>query len=256
MGEGSDVVSYGGAAPTMKAVVLVGGVGTRLRPLTYVIPKCMLPVGAKPLLERTIAWLKEYGIEEVVLCVAYLKNRIKEYFGDGEQMGVKISYAETDMPMGTGGQLKSAQELLGDQSFITMNGDILTSLNLGKMIELHRRRNGIGTLALKKFEIKVPYGNISLGGRDRIMRFDEKPTLSFNANAGVYVLSPKIFEYIPADVPVSLETETFPSALDRGEQLNAYYQDAYWADVGNLVDYEKVDKEILTKYFAKTEARI
>jgi len=230
----------------MKAVVLAGGIGTRMRPLTYVVPKAMLPIGGKPLLEQMIRYLREYGISEIVVCVAYLKTHIMDYFKDGEGLGVKIRYAESDVPLGTAGQLKTAEKHISD-GFLAMNGDIITSLNVRHLIEFHKRQGGIGTIALKKFEISVPYGHIELDADSRIKKFVEKPTFSFFANAGVYVFEPEIFDYIPKGEAASLERETFPTVLERGKRLSGYHEEAYWADIGTVTDFERVDKELLSK---------
>jgi len=225
-----------------------------MRPLTYLMPKAMLPIGGKPLLERTVNWLKGYGVREVVLCVAYLKNQIIEYFGDGSKFGVSIEYAEADMPLGTGGQLKTAERhLSGD--FLAMNGDIVTTLNLDSLVYFHESRRGDGTIALKKFEVKIPYGYITVDSDSTIMNFQEKPVLSFFANAGVYVLRSDVFDFIPSNSVVSLETDVFPKMIAAGKRLNSYYEDAYWADVGTLTDFERVDKELLTEYFSALQAR-
>lgn len=233
----------------MQAVILTGGIGSRMRPLTYVIPKAMLPIGGKPLLEHTIRYLKGYGFGEFVICVAYLKNHIIENFKNGEGLGVSIQYAEAEMPLGTGGQLKTAEKLVAER-FLALNGDIVTSLNIRHLIEFHEKHGGIGTIALKKFEFPVPYGHIELGDDNCTIRsFREKPTFSFMANAGVYVFEPKIFEYIPSNSVVSVEKETFPTLLKNGETLNGYFEEAYWADVGTVSDFERVDKELLKKFY-------
>ncbi len=230
----------------MKAVILAGGIGSRMRPLTYVVPKAMLPVGGKPLLERTIQYLKSYGFREFVVCVAYLKRQIVDAFGDGSALGVKISYAEAETPMGTGGQLKTAQQFL-DETFLAMNGDIVTSLDIHNLVDTHQKNGAIGTVAMKKFEVKIPYGYITLRDDSSIRNFEEKPILSFMANAGVYVLEPRIFRHIPERRVVSLETETFPTLIANGEKMNSYFEDAYWADVGSMSDFEKVNNELLSE---------
>jgi len=237
----------------LKAVILAGGIGTRMRPLTYLMPKSMLPIGGKPLLERTIKWLKGYGIRDVVICVAYLKNQIVDYFGDGSKFDVNIEYAEADMPLGTAGQLKTAEKNISD-TFLAMNGDIVTTLNLENLIGFHKDQEGIGTIALKKFEVKVPYGYITLDSDSTIVSFQEKPVLSFLANAGIYTLDPEVFDHIPLGRVVSLETETFPELISIGKRLNSYYEDAYWADVGTLTDFERVDNELLAEYFSALRA--
>jgi mannose-1-phosphate guanylyltransferase len=229
----------------MKAVLLVGGAGTRLRPLTYVVPKCLLPVGGKPLLERTMRYLEGYGITDFVLCVAYLKKQIIDAFGDGSTLGFKIEYAEADTPLGTAGQLKTAEKLVSS-TFLAMNGDIVTDLNIGKLASTHKKSGGIATLALKEFGVKIPYGHIKVDANGRVTGFEEKPTLSYMANAGVYMMEPKLLRAIPAEKAVSLETEVFPKLIASGETINTYFESAYWADVGSMADFERVNNEALS----------
>jgi len=231
---------------------LAGGAGTRLRPLTYVMPKCLLPVAGKPLLERTIKYLSEYGISEFIVCVAYLKDQIINAFGDGSRLGVKIQYAQADIPLGTAGQLGTARHLIDDQ-FLAMNGDIVTTLNIHNLVATHRMKGGIGTIAVKKFEVKVPYGHISIALDGKIERFEEKPTLSYSANAGIYIFERRIFDYIPEGKTSSLEREVFPKLISSGERLNAYFEDAKWADVGSMTDFERVNDEILSSESSSVE---
>lgn len=230
----------------MKAVLLVGGAGTRLRPLTYVVPKCLLPVGGKPLLERTLRYLEGFGIKECVLCVAYLKKQIMDAFKDGAALGVEIQYAESDQPMGTAGQLKTASSFI-DGPFLAMNGDIITNLNVSNLIETHTKKRGIATIALKEFGIKIPYGHIVVDKDGRVTAFEEKPTLIYMANAGVYVLEPRLLDAIPKGKVCSLETETFPALIAKGELIGSYYEQAYWADVGSMADFERVNNEALAE---------
>jgi len=230
----------------LKAVILAGGIGTRMRPLTYVVPKVMLPLGGKPLLEHTLQYLKENEIDQVVICVAYLKKQIMDYFKKGKSFGIKVEYAQAEKPMGTAGQLKTAEKYI-DGTFLAMNGDIITTLNLRKLIESHKRNTGIGSIALKKFEIKIPYGHITVDSKSSIIKFDEKPTVSFLANSGIYVFEPEILDFISKNQIASLETEVFPQLIKTGKKLNAFFEEAYWADVGTMGDFERVDKELLSK---------
>jgi len=239
----------------MKAVILAGGIGTRMRPLTYVVPKAMLPIGGKPLLEHTVRYFQEYGINEVIVAVAYLKNHIIDYFKDGKDLGANIQYAKADMPLGTAGQLKTAEKFISE-TFLVMNGDIITSLNLQGLIDFHEKAGGIGTIALKKFDVSIPYGYIEVDANSNIQEFTEKPTLTFSANAGIYVLEPRVFDFIPPNQVASLETETFPTLVKNGEKLDGYFEEAYWADVGTITDFERVDKELLSKFYAKTKTRV
>jgi len=229
----------------MKAVILVGGPGTRLRPLTYVVPKCLLPVGGKPLLERTMRYLEGYGIKDFVLCVAYLKKQIIDTFGDGSALKLRIEYAEADSPLGTAGQLKTARSHI-DGPFVAMNGDIVTNLNIENLVATHRKLGGIATIALKEFGVKVPYGHVIVDSRGNVTAFDEKPTLSYLANAGVYVMEPRLLNSIPEGKPSSLETEVFPGLISKGEKIGSYYESAYWADVGSMADFERVNNEAMT----------
>lgn len=234
-------------------MVLVGGLGTRLRPLTYVVPKPMLPIAGKPLLEHTVNYLKEHDITDVVLCVAYLKRQIMDYFKDGSSLGVKIRYAEADVPLGTAGQLRTAVEMIHD-TFLAMNGDIVTSLNLTGLMEFHARNKGIGSIALKKYEVKIPYGYVEISQPESVvMRFQEKPSLSYLANAGIYVFERRVFDFIPPNKVVSLETEVFPKLISSGERLHGYYEDAFWADIGDLQDYEKADSDVLKTTLGKVQ---
>jgi mannose-1-phosphate guanylyltransferase/phosphomannomutase len=228
----------------MKAVLLVGGAGTRLRPLTYVVPKCLLPVGGKPLLERTMKYLEGHGITEFVLCVAYLKKQIIDAFGDGSALGFKIQYAEADVPLGTAGQLGTAAGMLRE-TFLVMNGDIVTNLNVTKLVDTHRRLGGVATIALKEFDVKIPYGHVVVDREGRVTAFEEKPTLSYMANAGVYVMEPDVLGEIPAGKIASLETDVFPKLIAKGKTISSYFESAYWADVGSMADFERVNNEAL-----------
>jgi len=174
-----------------------------------------------------------------------------DYFKDGKDLGIDIQYAEADMPLGTAGQLKTAQKFLSER-FLQMNGDIITTLSLRKLVKFHEEMGGIGTIALKKFEIQVPYGYIEVDANSKVQSFREKPTLSFLANAGVYVFEPDIFQFIPSNRVVSMEREVFPSLLNDHEKLSGYYEEAYWADVGTISDFERVDKELLSKFYTET----
>jgi len=225
----------------MKAVILAGGLGTRMRPLTYLVPKPLLPIGGKPLIERTIEYLKSHGFREFVVCVAYLKGYIIDYLNRSKgSLGVEIEFAESDVPLGTAGQLKTAERLIPD-TFLAMNGDIVTSLNVSRLVDFHKHRGGIGTIALKTFELKLPYGLVEVGQDSRITGFKEKPLMSFMVNAGIYVFEKEIFQYIPEGKVSSLETDVFPRLISEGKVLNSFYEEAYWADIGTVSDFERVD---------------
>jgi len=196
------------------------------------------------LLERTLRYLDGYGIKECVLCVAYLKKQIMDTFKDGSSLGVKILYAESDQPMGTAGQLKTASPHL-DAPFLAMNGDIITNLNVANLVDTHKKKGGVATIALKEFGVRIPYGHVVVNKEGKVTAFEEKPTLNYMANAGVYVLEPRLLDAIPQGKVCSLETETFPSLIAKGEQINSYYESAYWSDVGSMADFERVNNEAL-----------
>ena len=195
-------------------------------------------------MERTLRYLEGYGIRECVLCVAYLKKQIMETLKDGAALGVKIEYAESEQPLGTAGQLKTAGSLV-DGPFLAMNGDIITNLNISKLVDTHKRKGGVATIALKEFGVKIPYGHVVTDGSGRVTAFEEKPTLSYMANAGVYVLEPRVLDSIPKGKVSSLETETFPTLISKGELIASFYEPAYWADVGSMADFERVNNEVL-----------
>jgi mannose-1-phosphate guanylyltransferase len=229
----------------MKAVILAGGFGTRLYPITYVVPKIMLPIGGKPLIERTMLYLKGQGIIEFVFCVAYLKKQIMNYLKNRNFPGVSIQYAEAEKPRGTAGQLKTAENYV-DDAFFVMNGDIFTSFNVTNLIKVHKENpeNPIATIALKKYTTKLPYGYVEVK-QGRVTKFDEKPELSYMVNAGMYVFEKEIFSYIPSNKEVSLEREIFPLLLNKRRKIYSYYEEAFWEDIGNLSDYERINKGIL-----------
>ena len=231
----------------MKAAILAGGAGMRLRPLTYIYPKVMMPLAGKPILEYTIDYLKAYGIDELVLCVAHLRNRIKEYFGDGGDFGIRISYAEAEQPLGTAGQLATARKHF-PETFIAMNGDILTSINLNSLMETHKSSGNIATISLRKFSAELPYGCVELDGKMRLTSFREKPEMTYLANAGLYVFNPRVFDYIKTQTGrVDLERDVFPKMILSGETVAGYREDSYWAHIGTVVDLETLDKEIVLK---------
>jgi NDP-sugar pyrophosphorylase family protein len=209
----------------------------------------MLPIAGKPLLEHTINYLKEYEITDIIICVAYLKKQIMAYFGDGAELGIKVRYAEANAPLGTGGQLKTAEKYI-DGTFLAMNGDIFTTMNLNLLLKKHREFGGIATIALKKYETQVPHGSIELQN-DRIISFVEKPRITYTANAGLYAMEPRVFDYIEPGKPVSLELETFPKIIE-SERVAGFFDDsAFWADIGTMTDFERVNDDTLLKIIEK-----
>lgn len=233
----------------MQAVVLVGGEGTRLRPLTYGTPKPMVPIMNVPFLARTLERLSAAGIRDVILPAGYMPQAISEYFGDGSALGMKITYVIEDQPLGTAGALKNVQHHITGPFFV-LNGDVLTSLDLTAMMRFHKERRGMGTLHLIKVEDPSAFGCVVHDGGDKIERFVEKPIKGTEptneVNAGTYLLEPQVLDMIAAGRNVSIERETFPKMLASGHALYAYTTADYWIDLGRPEHYLSAHRDILS----------
>jgi len=235
--------------PERTAVILCGGLGTRLRPLTYVTPKPMLPVGGQPLLEYQVNYLRRYSFNRIVLATGYLQEQIVRYFSERKDMAEKIIYSFEKEPLDTGGALKNAEHLLtGD--FLTLNSDIVfDSLDLNRLLEFHRSNKGLATVVLVKVREPSRFGLAVLSQENLITDFIEKPTTFMSdstwVNAGVYVLSTKVLKRIRTGRKVSLEKEVFPK-LAREHAVYGFRYNGYWSDVGTQSDYIKVCRDILT----------
>ena len=232
----------------VQAVVLVGGEGTRLRPLTLETPKPMVPVMNMPFLERTLRRLKDAGIEDVILPAGYLPEAITSYFGDGAWLGLRLRYVIEETPLGTAGALKNVEQFI-DGPFFVLNGDVLTSLDLRAMMDYHRREGGIGTIHLIRVEDPSPFGCVVHDETGRIDRFVEKPPRdeapTDEINAGTYLLERSVLDAIPAGRPVSIERETFPALIaSGGRPLYAYTTADYWIDLGKPEAYLDAHRHI------------
>lgn len=239
----------------MKAIVLAGGFGTRLRPLTCTRPKLLLPVCNKPLLDWTLERLARSGIEEIILAVNYMAEAFVKRYRDSAY-GMKLCYAKEEKPLRTGGPIKNAEELIGrEEIFLALNGDILTDLDYPKILKEHKEKDATATIALHQVEDPSRYGLVEVTEQKRVVRFVEKPACEKAAggliNAGVYVLDPKIFDYIPSDRPVSIEREVFPRLADE-EELYGYPFEELWTDIGKPEDYLKANKLLLDTEFRKS----
>jgi mannose-1-phosphate guanylyltransferase len=223
-----------------KAIVLCGGKGTRLRPYTYTIPKPMLPLGKKPILEYVLASMKRAGITEVYLTVGYLHEQIEKYFGDGSKLGMKLHYSVETAELGTAG---SIVPLIGkfDSTFVVMMGDHLSNVEIGKIVEFHKKKKGIATVALNRKGVPLEYGVADLEG-DEIVRFREKPIVENLINTGVYVFEPEIFEYIkPGE---DFANNVFPRLIENKKKIMGYIFTDYWLDIGRTTDYEHINQFI------------
>ncbi|HEY9086473.1 MAG TPA: NDP-sugar synthase [Candidatus Tyrphobacter sp.] len=233
----------------MQAIVLVGGEGTRLRPLTYRTPKPMVPIAGVPFLARTMERLRDAGILDVVFAAGYMPQAITDYFRDGSQLGMRIIYAIEETPLGTAGALKNVAEHITGRFFV-FNGDILTSLDLRAMMRFHESKGGVGTLHLIEVEDPSPFGCVVHDSGGGISAFIEKPpkgTAPCNdINAGTYLLEREVLDFIPPGHPVSIERETFPRLIASGRHLYAYTTHDYWIDLGRPEQYLAAHRDILS----------
>ncbi len=233
----------------MKAVILVGGEATRLRPLTYNTPKAMVPVLNKPFLEHVIGHLSEHQVKDIVLAQGRLSQPIEGYFGDGSRFGVRLIYLRENKPLGTGGAIKNAEGYL-DETFLVLNGDIFTDLDITAMISFHRERKAKVTIALTPVDDPTSYGLIEIDDRGRITRFLEKPKRSEITtnmiNAGTYVLEPDVLSQIPPQVKFSIEHELFVKLPDPQIPAYAFDSPAYWMDIGTPEKYLQLHIDLLS----------
>ncbi len=232
----------------MKAIILVGGEGTRLRPLTDNVVKTMVPVLNKPFLEYIIHHLRRHGINEVVLTLCHKPHQLEEYFGDGSKSNIRLSYVIEDSPLGTAGAIKNAQKHITD-SFIVINGDIFTDLDLSGMLHFHRNTKAKITIALTPVDDPTFYGVIESDAQNRITSFTEKPAperVTTNMiNAGTYIAEPDILDFIPENSYFMFEYNLFPKLLEEGIPLYSYQSQDYWIDIGTPEKYLKLHHDLL-----------
>jgi mannose-1-phosphate guanylyltransferase/phosphomannomutase len=232
----------------VKAVIMAGGEGTRLRPLTSNQPKPMLPMANVPMMEHVVNLLRRHGFEDIVVTVAFMANAIRTYFGDGSEFGVRMVYATEATPLGTAGSVRNARDEL-DERFLVISGDVLTDIDLSQVVEFHAKQEGLATLALKAVDNPLEFGIVITEEDGSIVRFLEKPTwgqvFSDTINTGIYVLEPEIFDFIPEGRSVDFSSDSFPAALEAKQALFGYVADGYWEDVGTLEAYLKAHQDIL-----------
>lgn len=232
----------------IKAVILAGGQGTRLRPLTCNMPKGMVPILNRPFLEHLLCYLKHHGVEEVVLALGHRSQQIEESCADGSLCGVKLTCVAEETPLGTAGAVKNAERYL-DGPFLVFNGDIFTDIHLGRMYDFHRQRKARATIALTEVEDPSHYGVVVMNARQRVQRFIEKPPResapSHMINAGVYILEPSVLEDVPANTPFMFEHHLFPLLLEKGAPVYGYSQRSYWIDMGTIGKYLQVHHDLL-----------
>ena len=233
----------------MKAVVMAGGEGSRLRPLTIRRPKPMVPIVGKPVMEHILNLLKRHGITEVIVTVQYLASNIEDYFGNGSQFGMRITYSREDVPLGTAGSVKNAEEHL-TEPFLVISGDALTDYNLTDFIQYHQEKKSLATLLLAHVPNPLEYGVIITNEDGHIAQFLEKPSwgevFSDTINTGIYMLDPKIFSYFEKNKQFDFSQELFPMMLRKGDPIYGYVAPGgYWCDVGNLSEYMRSNADAL-----------
>lgn len=224
-----------------QVIIMAGGLGTRLRPLTDTLPKPMLKVGSKPILQIILERFKQQGFKNIILCVNYKSHIIEQYFGDGRKYGLNIQYVKEKKRMGTAGALSLISNLKDD--FIVMNGDILTDIDFTKMLDFHKEHDSDATMGIREYSTQIPYGVVNTKNH-QIISIEEKPTFSYNVSAGIYILNSKILQLIPEneffDMPALFES----TLAKKSYNTFSYLIEDYWIDIGRKEEYDRANSEI------------
>ena len=232
----------------LKAVILVGGPGTRLQPLTFTVPKSLVPVLNRPVMEHMIAYLRQFGVEDIILTLNYLPDAIRDYFGDGHDFGVRLTYCFEKEPLGTAGAVKNAAEYL-DGPFIVLNGDIFTEMDLAGMYSFHTKNKARATIALTWVDNPGAFGVVETDKNYKVTAFVEKPlpgTETTNwINAGAYILEPEVLSYIPPGRHYMFEKGLFPGLVNAAEPVFGFPYRGYWLDMGTLNKYFWLNVDLL-----------
>ncbi|HFU75312.1 MAG TPA: CBS domain-containing protein [Bacteroidetes bacterium] len=223
-----------------RVVLMVGGLGTRLKPLTDKTPKPMLHVGGKPILETIIEKFLSYGFTNIVLCVNYKSEIIENYFGDGSDFGVNIEYVFENKRMGTAGALSLLSSNL-EEPFFVMNGDLLTNINFEYLLNFHKENNATGTMCVREYDFQVPFGVVELD-HGQVKAIQEKPIHKFFVSAGIYMLSPSVLSLIPKDEFYDMPT-LFEKMIQLKQTVNSFPIREYWLDIGRIEEFEKANDE-------------
>ncbi len=224
-----------------KVVLMVGGLGSRLRPLTESTPKPMLKVGGKPILHIIVEKFAHYGFKEIIMCVNYKSDIIIDYFGDGSKLGVNIEYIFEKKRMGTAGAL-SLLKYRPNEPFFVMNGDLLTNINFEHLLEEHNKNNSKATMCVREYDFEVPYGVVKLDENKNIKSIEEKPIHNFFVSAGIYMFNPECLDYIPKDKFYDIPS-LFERLIEENEKTSSYLIKEYWIDIGRIEEYEKANEE-------------
>ena len=219
----------------MKAVIQAGGLGTRLRPYTLVLPKPLMPVSGTPVIEMLLKWLRRNGVDESYITTGYLGHLIKALCGDGSQWDLAISYSEEPEPLGTVGALTLLEYKL-DDTFLVLNGDLITDLNINEFRNFHKSHGGMLTVGVTNKTVNVDLGVLDIDN-SVVTGFHEKPTLNYTVSMGIYFMQPEILEFIPKGVPFGMDN-LIHAMLDKGEKVHVFKHDGMWMDIGRPEDFE------------------
>jgi mannose-1-phosphate guanylyltransferase len=229
----------------VKSVILAGGLGTRLLPLTKKTPKPMLLLGKKPILEHLIDWNKKNGVKSIVLCVSHLRKTIEDYFEDGKKFGVSIEYAISNKPLATAGQLKTAEKFI-DDTFVCMYGDSIFDFSLRNMIKQHKAKKAFVTMGLDEYKTNLAYGVIDTSKTGKVLRWNEKPEIKANVNMGCYVMEPNVFSLIPKNKPYGMD-DVIKRAMNKKKLVSSFITKKGFTDIGNKESYKKAFDEHIQK---------
>lgn len=225
----------------MKAVILAGGKGTRLRPYTKIFPKPLVPIDDKPVLEIIITKLAKNGFQDIILAVGHLSELIQTFFGDGSKFGVNIEYSREDEPLGTAGPLIMVKDKL-TETFLMMNGDVLTSLDITDLIKFHQDHGAVATVALNRRKVEIDYGVVERDDQSTITKWTEKPTIENQVSMGIYILEPEALNCIPEGEPFDLP-DLIRTLIENGKLVKGYLYDGFWLDLGKPEDYDRAMNE-------------
>lgn len=233
----------------MKAVILAGGRGTRLRPLTDRWPKPMLPIGNQPVLAYLLNLLKYHHFTEVIITVQYMADSIQAYFGDGSYLGMTIHYALEQTPLGTAGGVKNAEPYLGDETFLVISGDILTNVDLSSVARFHQEKEALVTLVLKQVADPRGYGQVVIDRGGRILHYLEKPNVgqivAYTVNTGIYILEPEVLAAMQPNVAYDFSYDIFPYLVGQEAPVFGYLTNGYWCDMGTRRHYWQAAADVL-----------
>jgi NDP-sugar pyrophosphorylase family protein len=224
----------------MKAVVLAGGRGTRLAPYTHILPKPLMPIGEMPILEVLLRQMKRAGVEDVILTVGHLAALLRSYFGDGNQWNLHITYSYEDIPLGTAGPIALIEGL--NDTFLVTNGDVLTTLDMKKLLAFHKQKGAAATIAVHRRQVKIDLGVILWDGDDCVSGYIEKPTYDYTVSMGIYVFEPRVLAYIAAGQYLDFP-DLVLKLIAAGEKVAGYVFDGYWKDLGRPDDYEQANQD-------------